>query len=279
MGWPRYVSAGAWGWLALALLGGCGSCSQRGDEAAAPETPSEPGSPAVPVGTVEGVVRLAEGVELPAYDDAALRWDERAARPPEGKCAPPKKTDRTPVTLDGDRGAAGVMVNAIDFDASPPHEPVTHEVAIRDCRLTPRLVVATRGDQLRVVNETDHPFLPARGDDPFSQSLVEGQSRTTELERGGVGHVGCQVGTACGRTDLIVLYHPVHTITGEGGRFRMSNVPAGQEISVHAWHPLLEESSVTVEVAEGETVEVELELTRRPEDAPEASEPSEHPDR
>lgn len=262
MRWPRTWLVAVLGGLALASSAGCGSCSQRDDEPAAPEAPD---APVVPVGTVEGVVRLAEGIELPTYDAEALGLDEPARQPPADKCSPPKKADRTPVTIDDGRGAAGVMVNAIDFEASPPHGAVTHEVVIRDCRLTPRLVVATRGDQLRMVNQTDHPFLPRRAGDSFSKALTEGQSRTVELDRGGVGHVDCEVGTACGRTDLIILYHPVHTVTGEGGRFRMDNVPAGQKVSVHAWHPLFKESSVEVEVGAGETAQVELELSLRPE--------------
>jgi hypothetical protein len=265
---------------ALAVtLAGCGSCGQRSDEAAVPapdpEAETEAVAEPVPVGVVEGVVRLAPGAELPSYTDKDLGKGAPGTTAPPEKCPPPKKGDRQPVSHADGGGLRGVMVNAIDFDASPAHEPATHEVAIRDCRLEPRLVVATRGDKLRMVNESDHPFLPRRSGDSFGQGLMKGQDRVVDLDRGGIFRVSCFMGATCGRTDVVVLYHPVHTTTGEGGRFRLENVPAGQALTVHAWHPLFEESSAEVQVAEGETRTVEIEL--RPL-AP-AEPGSEHPDR
>jgi hypothetical protein len=255
--------------LGLTSVGtmGCGTC-QRAEESAVPSPEAaedDEARPEVPVGTIEGVVRVAEGVELPAYDDEAMGLNHSGIQPLPDKCSPPKQGDRVPVTLDDQRGAAGVMVNATQFEASPHHDAVTHQVAIVDCRLHPRLVVATRGDRLQMVNETDHPFLPRRAGYPFTQALMKGQSRTVDFDRGGVGHLECIMGAPCGRTDFIVLYHPVHTVTAEGGRFRMDNVPAGQKVRVHAWHPLFKESSVEAEVGAGETRRVEIELALRPE--------------
>jgi hypothetical protein len=258
----------------LLALSGCGSCGPRPDGTAAPDTEeaTEPAKPDVPVGIVEGVVRLAEGTALPFYPEPPPPKMPPSPRP--DFCPPPKRSDRQPVSLGANQGLQGLMVNAIDFKASPAHEPVTHEVVVRDCMLEPRLVVATRGDKLRVRNETNHPFLPKFITDAFTQALAKGQDRLVDLDRGGVHQFGCFLGSTCGRTDVIVLYHPVHTTTGKDGRFRLANVPANQDLTVHAWHPLFDESSAPVKVAPGKTVQVEITLTPRTDLEPEA----EHPD-
>jgi hypothetical protein len=42
------------------------------------------------------------------------------------------------------------------------------------------------------------------------------------------------------------------------GRFRMTNVPADQDIRVTAWHPLFQEIAGTTRVEPGRTAQLEL---------------------
>lgn len=240
--------------LALVSSGavGCGRCGGE----RAPETPDQPEQPA-DVAVVEGVVRLAEGAELPAYPPVE-RSPAQPAQPET--CPPPREADRQPVTMGEARGLANVLVAAAEFDTAPPHAPVTHELFIRDCQLTPMFVAATRGDTLEITNETDYPFMPVSAGAGMAQALMRGESRTIPLDQGGVKGFGCTFTAACGRTEVVVLYHPLHTLTAEAGRFRLE-VPAGEEIEIHAWHPLFEEAKETVTVPAGETRRLELTLS------------------
>lgn len=235
---------------------GCGSCDRRSDAPAEEKTAEPVARPNVPLGVVEGVIRLAEGVELPKYSRADLGENARANR--ASVCPPPRETELTPVHR-GEGGAlSGALVSMTGFSQSPAHEPKEHVIEIVHCGLEPRLVAATRGDRLTIVNKTAHPFLPAFGREPFSDALLENQQRTIELDRGGVVPLRCQFGSACGRTDVVVLYHPVHAISDGEGRFRIENVPAGEKLTVHAWHPLFEEAAREVTVAAGQSITVEL---------------------
>jgi hypothetical protein len=245
------------GLMFFTMASACGSCGGAQTEPA--EGPAE--DEAV-LGAVEGTVRLADGVEVPARPEAS----NAAARPPmpEG-CTPAAPTDRQPVRLGTRRALSNVLVAAAEFEGeAPPHEAAVHPVAIRDCRLDPPFVAATRGDRVEVTNETDHPFLPRQGAAAFMEMVGRGESRSFELEQGGVTTIDCGFGTDCGRTDVVVLYHPVHTTTSADGRFRLDNVPPGESVEIHAWHPLFEEASATVAVVAGETARVDLVLTPAP---------------
>ena len=239
--------------VCLLVLVGCDGCEK--DEAKPVEEGAEKVEAPSHVGVIEGVVTLAAGAELPSYPLA------KGPETPEA-CPPATEADRQPVTLaEKGRGLAGLLVSVTGFEESVPHEPETHEIRIEDCRLTPSLVAATRGDELVVTNKTDYPFLPVSGKAAFARGLLKDESRTIPLERGGVTSVTCAFASPCGRTDVIVQYHPLHDITGEGGRFRIEGVPVGEggaKLRVHAWHPLFEEASTELRVAAGETARVEL---------------------
>jgi hypothetical protein len=227
------------------------------ETAAAPTTP-------VHVGTVRGVVRLAEGAELPSFTSEELGNVQGG-----GGCPPPGGADAQPVTLGEGRALEGVMVSATGepeafFAQVPPHEPVERRVVIDDCRLSPRLLVALRGDRLVLQNQTQQPMFPVIGRASYADSLAFGATRTVELERAGVEAVSCGVRPACGRTDVVVVMNPVFGVTGEAGRFEMTNVPADQPITIHAWHPLFREARAETRVSEGGEAIVELVLEPRP---------------
>ncbi len=238
----------------LLLLSGCDGC-QGGTEPVSDHEVATPAARAV----IEGHVRLAPGAELPRYFDNPMI----AASPRPGIpdfCNPPAERDREPVRrVAGDR-LVGVLVAVSEFTGDVPREPATHEVFIRDCRLTPELVVATRGDTLRLVNETNYPFFPDLGQG-LMQALLRQQTRDLELGRGGVRTLACGFTAPCGRTQVVTLYHPLHTITDDQGHFRIEGVPSGQEIRLNAWHPLFAETNVAVTARPGETRRVEITLS------------------
>lgn len=252
-------------WIALLLVsagcGKCGSTKPGGEEA----EQAPPGSAPVVVdtGVVEGVVRLAEGAQLPAYrpeqmERKVLEHTERAPLP--DSCSPPKTTDREPVRLGDDGALEGVMLGLSGFKTQPQRAPMVHEVKIEDCRLTPRLVVAMKGDQLRVTNALDYPFMPTYGDSPVVRTLVRGQTYEAPLDKPGVSPLLCGFTAPCGRTDVVVMLHPLATVSDAQGKFRFDKFPADEDVTLSAWHPLFNEARVQVRVAAGETKRVELVL-------------------
>jgi hypothetical protein len=262
--------------LAHAALVGC-ECA-RGDSG----EPGEPGvgagggaeGAALPMGWVEGVVRLADGAALPGYPQNPVQVPGRDAIPPE--CTPPRESDRTPVTQAAEGGGlVGLSIVASgEDDTRWPRatEPALHELTIRDCRLTPSLLVTTRGDRVRMSNETDYPFFPELGEGML-QALLRPEPREVRVERGGVRTVQCGFAAPCGRTEVITLYHPVHTVTAESGRFRLE-VPAEQDVRITAWHPLFLETGANVRVGRGETRTLELTIAPADVRAPEPEPPA-----
>lgn len=243
-------------WIALvALLAGCDGCGSSQEPSSDVEEPSG-GTEGSGPGVIVGVVRLAEGAEAPQYPENPMVPPPGRPDPPDA-CPPAQQTDRAPLQPGTGRGLGGVLVALHDFSTIPEHEPETHEMTITDCRLTPRLIVATRGDTLRLTNETDYPFLPNFGSG-IMQAILHESSRTTELDQGGVRTLQCGFAAPCGRAEIVTLYHPLHAVTESTGRFRIENVPHGEEIRVSAWHPLVQEASQTVTLSPGETREVEL---------------------
>jgi hypothetical protein len=265
----RFVSlVGAGVVVGCALLAGC-NCSGGEDQPPGAEAASG-GEDARGARVLEGTVRLAEGAELPSYPDNPLVPPPNRPDVPEA-CTPPQRADAQPVELGADRGLAGVLVALHEFSTSPPHEPVTHEMTITDCRLEPRLVVATRGDRLRITNETDYPFLPDLGSGLMQAILHEG-TQEIELAQGGVRRLECGFAAPCGRAEIVTLYHPLHAVTDEAGRFRIEGVPADEEVRVSAWHPLFRESNRTITLGSDASDSVELVLEPAP--APPAPEPA-----
>lgn len=260
-------------WLAglgtcVLLLAGCESCSQE-EQATGPAT--EPASEARPeanegarpgTAVIEGVVRLAAGAELPRYPENPMVAPHGRPALPDA-CTPPQERDREPVRQVRGDHLAGMLVALSDFETDVPHEPVTHDVFIRDCRLTPSIVVGTLGDRLRITNETDYPFLPDLQSGMMAALLHE-NSREVELGRGGIRTLQCGFAAPCGRAEIVTMFHPLHTVTDEEGRFRIENVPANEELRINTWHLLFNEAGQTLTLSPGETREIELIVSPAP---------------
>jgi hypothetical protein len=249
----------------LVVLG----CNASEPPAAAPP-PAPPPKPSV----VEGVVRLAEGAELPRYtpeqmERKVLEHVQRAALPPA--CTPPQNDDALPVRSNEAGLLEGVMVAVSGFKGFVSRAPRIHEVTIKDCRLAPRLVVAMRGDVLRIRNEVDYAFMPTFGPTSIVETLTRGQTKDVKLEQNGVQSVLCGFTAPCGRSDVVTLFHSLFAVTDAQGHFQISDFPEDQDVELHAWHPLFADSKLQVRITKGETRKVELVLTPTPAAPPAAA--------
>lgn len=272
------------GWLsALALMSALGLLGCGRDEPAPLPPPVEEAAPqqeaapqeeraeAPALGRIVGRVILVEGATLP---ERTLKFGD-ADDASEG-CPPISEADHRPV-FEGDEGLVNILVSLTGdrerfFGALPPRKPAEVDLFIRDCRLTPRLVAAVVGDDLLLKNRSDRPMLPYVGRQGFVETLSAGETRREKLESRGVFPVGCGVTGFCGSADLVVLAHPAFGVTGPSGRFEIADVPADQDLTLHAWHPLFQEVQQNIRVPRGETVEVELTIRPLPGHQPEAQE-------
>jgi hypothetical protein len=222
----------------------------------------------VPVGTIEGVVRLADGEEEPSYAESPFAVPAAGELPAD--CTPPQRRDRRPLAMDEARGLANVIVSATgDRDHwIPTGDPVVHEVHIHDCRLQPVTISATLGDSLHVINESTYPFMPDLGHG-LLQAVLPRDPVAAPLDRLGPHAVQCAFAAPCGRMQVIVLSHPVHTVTETGGHFRIENAPADQDLTIAAWHPTVDTGITTARVTEGGTTTVEIVVHRFVPPAPE----------
>lgn len=213
------------------------------------------------MGTIYGTVTLAEGATLPRWTLAQIgRAPGQPTLPPE--CTPPKDEDTLPVLATGNM-LDGIAVSATGdqedfFAALPPQMAKDVTVRIEDCRLVPHFLVATVGDTLVIENRTNEPFLPTAGPAPVLETLLFRQTRRVPLEHGGLNPIECRFAHGCGRADLLVLPNPVATVARQG-RYELS-VPSHMPITIHAWHPLFEETKVVTRVSTGGRVEVNLVL-------------------
>lgn len=251
--------------LSLAACSGGGSSSSEdpstSESSSEPSTESSAPIDGIPTGTIEGIVRLAPGTSLPSYADHPMQ-NVGAAAPLPSDCPPPNDADRQPVQLGSSGGLTNLVIVATgDRERWPDTAgPRTHPVRIERCRLAPRTLVAERGDTIHFENDSTFPFFPDLGTG-FTRALISTDPLDLVLDQGGVRTIGCGFANACGRVEVVTLYHPVYTVSDGEGRFRMTNVPADQEIRVTAWHPLFQEIGGTARVSAGGTTTLELVIT------------------
>jgi len=251
--------------LAALVLLGVHGCS-GGEEVPTTTAPDEPPATsselpdeASALGTVEGIVRLAAGATLPSFPvNPMVSTGASAALPPE--CAQPSDADRQPVQVGASGGLTNLVIVATgDAERWPDSAgPRAHQARIENCRLAPRTLIAERGDTIHFENPTTFPFFPDLGTG-FSRALLPTDPLDLVLDQGGVRTIQCGFANACGRMEVVTIYHPVHAVTDGEGRFRMENVPVGQDVRVTAWHPLFQEAGVQTRIeSAGQTVRVAL---------------------
>jgi len=209
---------------------------------------------------VTGRIRMAEGFSLPSYapEDMERKVLLVGAGSMPDMCSPAKESDRKPVALTPEGFLQGIVVAASNFTGATPRPPQTHTVTIKDCRLTPSTVLATKGDMMVLRNEVQFPFMPTFGPSASARTLMPKQKMEIPLDRAGVESVLCTLSAPCGRTDVLTFNHSLSALSDHEGRFRIEHFPVDQAVTLNAWHPLFDEVSIKVTLGAGETKDVEL---------------------
>jgi hypothetical protein len=238
---------------AIAAAAACGD---------APDAPERRG----PFGVLVGRVLLADAATLPAYAprdlrQTAVRGMPQADVPPA--CGAAAARAASPVALAEGRALSNIVVAASDFTHLYDRKSVTHRVEIHGCALAPRTIVARAGDRLLIENRDAIGFEPLIGPSLKLERIARGEHVLRTLEPG-IDAVACTPRAPCGRTDVVVLRHPVAAVTDAYGAFRIEHFPAREVVRVTAWHPLFEESEAFVWVEPGKQSSVDLVLTPKP---------------
>lgn len=246
-------------WLlgALVLVGAQLGCAGNGCSSV-----RELSGRAFPIGRVSGHVRLADGAVLPEYPLAMLSHEPLRPRDaPEAipaECAAANRASRAPVAISEGRGLSGIVVTASDFLRNRPRDPVVHRVRIEGCKLLPQTIAMTEHDRLVLENRDAFPFAPLYGPAYGAKPLWRGERLFVPIYPASIEPVSCSPDAPCGRSDVVVFHHPVHTVTGELGAFEIQGFPAAELVRLTALHPLFESSETTVWVEPNERVRVEI---------------------
>jgi hypothetical protein len=221
-----------------------------------------------PVATVFGHVRLAPGEPVPRYPETLLGHEPLRPREAPGPlpeaCAAAGVAARMPVTIDTARGLAGMVVTASDFRRYRPAKPVARRVRIARCALQPQTITMTEGDRLVLENLDDFPFAPLFGPAYEAKPLPRGLRLFLPTFPGTIEPLSCSSDAPCGRSDVFMLRHPVHTVSDASGAFRIENVPAGEQVRLTALHPLFEEADAQLWLDPGQELQVDLVVRPKP---------------
>lgn len=119
-------------------------------------------------------------------------------------------------------------------------KPETHELANKECRFEPHVVVAKQGDTIKVTN-------PDKVGHNANFAFFRNDSQNVTVPAGGEVDVKLEeaepapIPVACNihnwmKAQLVVLDHPFAAVSDENGVLEISGLPAGEEIVFRANH-------------------------------------------
>ena len=137
--------------------------------------------------------------------------------------------------------------------------PMKVAIRQRDENFTPRVVAVTVGSQVEFPN--DDPIYH----NVFSLSRVRtfnlgrfprGETRHVRFDRPGVVKVFCEIHSHMSAT-VMVFDHPWFTVPNDAGEFELTGMSAGER-QITAWHERLGDTTVTVRVETGRTLQTDF---------------------
>jgi plastocyanin len=265
--WMKAIALAA---LAL-LIAGCGGgqdsapATAPADATPAPDTaaPPEPAADATP------------GPRGPATSSGTVRYEgEVPSMPPIKMDADPgcaKKHDSPPVSevlvLGADNAMANVFVRVkggLPGGSYPaPAAPV--EIDQHGCRYVPHVLGVMKGQTVKILNSDGllhnvHALPKVNKTFNMAMPGTRTEAEVTFDQAEEMFKIKCDVHPWMGAY-VQVMTHPFFDVTADDGQFELANLPAGS-YEVEVWHERLGTKTLTAEVADGQSVELDFTMTR-----------------
>ncbi|MFQ5550339.1 MAG: carboxypeptidase regulatory-like domain-containing protein [Gemmatimonadales bacterium] len=258
--------------IGVGLVFGCGGAGRGGGEAengepaagqdgsdtqSRAESPLSDGYTVVDVtngGTIRGTVTFVGTVPPP--QTAEVTEDSET-------CGATRVTQ--PVNVSAAGGLGNVLVSLVDITsgaaiAPPETAPVLDQ---RECRFEPHIQVVSAGAAMHILNN-----------DPFTHNIHTSSFENRPINRAQPAALreievtfaaADKVRVRCDihgwmNAWIIVVDHPYHAITGDGGGFVIENVPPGT-YTLEVWHETLGANSRSVTVTPDGTTDINLTLS------------------
>ena len=208
-----------------------------------------------PTGTLQGTVRWNSAQVLQSTVEYAVD--------PVG-CVRRQMTENRRAPDWGGR-FKNVIVTLIDVPVRTALPPVPGRLRLdnTDCRFSPQVAVLTVGSVLEIRNSDPMLHLVHLYGQREANIAFPPQDMTVSrtLEKSGMLVVKCDLHPWM-QAFVRVDDHPFHAVTDGVGSFRMTDVPAG-EYTLEAWHETLGTQRRIVQVRNGATTTIALELSGR----------------
>lgn len=165
------------------------------------------------------------------------------------------------VKAQGLRSSAGIVVSlegkALEVD--PPTEPV--QMDQRGLRFIPHVLPVVVGTTVRFLNNDPEPHNVYSPEGRYNLGTwPQGETRDYTFTRVGEFTQLCRIHPEM-EAFIVAVATPYFAVTSDDGRYQITGVPEG-EYTLVAWSERLGRREQPVSVKAGETVSVDLELTR-----------------
>jgi plastocyanin len=234
---------------------GLWACSEKADGGSKKEPRAKKVSTTLAgsTGTIEGKIAF-EGTppEMPE-----LARFTAAGKPRDPACTTHEKAEY--VVVDG--GGVKDVVVRLAVGAAPRPETIPPPAVIdqKNCRYSPHVLGIVAGQKIAYRNSDDtmhnvHTY--AGGDTDFNVAQPKGAPASAMDVKEPAGdtpyRIRCDVHPWMAAW-VLVSDHPYFAVTGDGGSFRIENVPLGT-YTLEAWHPYLGKQTAQIKVEPGQPV-------------------------
>ena len=158
------------------------------------------------------------------------------------------------------RNAVVSLVNVPSGKPLPRSQPIVLDNL--KCAFVPHVSTASVGQTLEVHNSDPflhdaHALLGSRT--LFNVAIPKGRTVRRELTEPGLVYLNCNIRHTWMHAYLFVSEHPYHTVSGDGGRFQLTDVPPGK-YTLRVWHEMLGSVDREITVEPGKDTVANFEL-------------------
>ncbi|MFQ5701387.1 MAG: carboxypeptidase regulatory-like domain-containing protein [Acidobacteriota bacterium] len=174
-----------------------------------------------------------------------------------------RKTSEQFVVDPESKGLANVVVRIEGITSGKSFSTANPEIAQLNCRYEPHVLVAPRGEKLKIVNKDAllhniHAYDDTTTLFNLAQPIKDQVTPKKLPPDTDVVHLKCDVHSWM-EAYVIIIDNPYVAITGADGRFSIGDVPPG-DYTLTMWHEMLGSSSKEVSVKAGGKAQVDFSI-------------------